>query len=221
MANGTAPLQLLRNAMMTVILQRHTGITTHTVSVVNTQAATQSTTIAVGTMKNGPGPIIVQMTNPTKVLGKRLVRVALGVHAAIFGGLQRIAHHTHDFRDGVAIQRFITISQCRQFALLLAAQATSVQASRSGVSQFAAPGIMGTAQNGTGCTVMVGGGQFGRREEGHHRVGHTGCRVQSSATPHQLHRPVLQAQVVPAGRCQETTRPMAATAGRNGGARGP
>lgn len=59
-------------------------------------------------MKDRPRTVVVQVTNATKVARKGLVRrLAVGIDAAVAGGLDGCTLHAHDFGHCVAIQGFV------------------------------------------------------------------------------------------------------------------
>ena len=89
--DGTLPLQLLRQAVvrLIVVIECHARVALHAVSEINAQSQSETANVTVGTMKNRSGTVVVQVTYPTKVLGKGSLfpRLAIGIDAAIFGRL--------------------------------------------------------------------------------------------------------------------------------------
>lgn len=113
---------------LAIVIECDTGVAAHAVSKVNAQSQSKTANIAIGTVKNGSGTVIVQVTDATKVLGKGSFasRLAVGIDAAIFGRLQGVATHAHDFRDSVPVEWFVGIL-VGQFTLLIAAQSARVE----------------------------------------------------------------------------------------------
>ena len=163
--NRAAPLQFLGDAVMIVVGKRDAGVTAHAVSKINSQSQPESARVTVGTVEDGTRPVVVKMTDATKVLGERLAPgFAVRIDAAVFRRLQRVALHAHDFGDRVAIERLVRVFH-GHFPLLFAAETTGVETTRLWVSQFARASVVWTTQNGSRCSVVVGGSKFGRRKE--------------------------------------------------------
>jgi hypothetical protein len=166
--NGALTLQFLGQTKMrlAIVVECDTGVAAHAVPKINAQSQSETTNVAVRTVKNGSGTVIVQVTDATKVFGKGRFasRLAVGIDAAIFGRLQGVAAHAHDLRDGVPVQRFVGIL-VGQFALLFAAEPARVETARHGMTQFAGAGVVRTTQDGPGRTIVVCGSQFGGRKE--------------------------------------------------------
>jgi hypothetical protein len=78
----------LGDAAVVVIRQRNAGVASHTVPEVNPEPETRPASVAVGTVKNRTGSVVVEMAYPTKVLGKGLSpRLTPRIDASIVRGL--------------------------------------------------------------------------------------------------------------------------------------
>ena len=97
-------MELLWNASVLRICKRDTGVTSHAVPKVDAQPQSETTGVAIGTVKDRTGAIIIQMTDSTKVSGKRLAaRLAVCIDASVFRRLKSVAFHTHHFSDSIPI----------------------------------------------------------------------------------------------------------------------
>lgn len=124
MADGAGSLELLRNAAMVLVFQRHTGIAPHAVPKINAETLSHPARVAVRAVKYGTGAVVVEIANVAKIFGKSFfVELALFVDAELGGRLQGSALHTRDLGDGIPIQgRFFFLVRCGFFSILVGAQ---------------------------------------------------------------------------------------------------
>ena len=95
---------------MVMVIQRDTGVTSHTMSKVDTEPHPHPTGIAVRAMENRTRPVIVKVANLAVVFGKRFsLRFTARIDAPIIGRLQGIALHAHDFCNGISIQWLVLV----------------------------------------------------------------------------------------------------------------
>ena len=105
------------------------------------------------------------MANLAVILGKWLsVRLAIGIDTSIFGWLQGVALHAHDFLYSIPIERFVSVFG-RHFTLLFAAETAGVHSSTKWMSQFASSSIVWAAQHGARRTIVVRWSQFTGRKQ--------------------------------------------------------
>ena len=127
----------MRDASMVHISERDASVTPHAVPKVNAEPKARPTSIAVRTMENRPRPVVVEVADLAKILGKALHMGFAGcVDAAIIGGLQSGAFHANDFLHGIPVERFVLVS-AGHFAFLLAANPARVKPSRNGMAKLA------------------------------------------------------------------------------------
>ena len=108
MANRTVALKFLRDASVLLVVQRHASVTAHAVAIVNTQPVPKTAGVAIRTVKDRTGTVVVQVTNPAKIARERFVRrITIWIDTAIVGRLKRCAHHTEHFGYCVSIEGFI------------------------------------------------------------------------------------------------------------------